>query len=129
MEVVFKIIAIGLITCFAALIIKPARADFAIILTIVGGIIILSLVLNYMGSIFSTVSAIVSKTGLSKSVFSLVMKIVGIGYLTEFAASICHDCGSSGLADKMLFAGKIVLLVMSLPIVTDILKIVSELLP
>lgn len=129
MELILKIIGIGLVTCFAVMIIKPVKTDFAILLGIVGGVIILLLVLNYLTSVFTTLNTIITKTGLNKNIFSLVLKIVGIGYLTEFAASLCYDCGGGGLADKMLFGGKVVLLVMSLPIITDILKIVMELLP
>lgn len=129
MEQILKIIAIGLVTCFAVLLIKPLRADFAIILSIVGGVIILMFVMNYLTSVFSTINSIITKTGLNRNLFTLIIKIVGIGYLTEFAASLCADAGVGGLSDKMLFGGKIILLVMALPVVMDILKIISELLP
>ena len=129
METLIKIVAIGLVTCFAMLLIKPVKADFALMVGIVGGIIILSLIVNFLSSVLSTINSIILKTGLSQNVFSLVLKVVGIGYLTEFAASLCYDCGSGSLADKMLFAGKIVLLVISMPIVMDILNIIMELAP
>ena len=129
MELILKIIGIGLVTCFAVLIIKPLKTDFAILLGIVGGVIIIALVMNYLTSVFNIFGTIISKTGLNKNLFSLILKVVGIGYLTEFAASLCADCGNGGLADKMLFGGKVVLLVMSLPIIMDILEIVTELLP
>ena len=129
MELIFKIIGIGIVTCFASLLIKPVRTDFAVIVGLVGGIIILALVMNYFTSIFSAFSQIIDKTGLNKGIFSIVLKIVAIGYLTEFSASICQDCGNNGLAEKMLLGGKVVLLAMSLPIVMDILDIVTELLP
>ena len=129
MGLILKIIGIGLVTCFAVMLIKPLRSDFAIIISIVGGLIILALVLNYLTSVFTTINMVINKTGLNKGIFSFVMKVVGVGYLTEFAASLCDDCGNGGLADKMLFGGKVVLLVMSLPIIMDILEIVTELLP
>lgn len=129
MEQILKIIAIGLVTCFAVLLIKPLRADFAIIISIVGGVIILMLVMNYLTSVFTAINSIIAKTGLNRNIFTLIIKIVGIGYLTEFSASLCFDAGVGGLSDKMLFGGKIILLVMSLPIVMDILKVITELLP
>ncbi len=129
MEVILKIIGIGLISCFAIMILKPVRNDFAILIGVVGGVIILYFVASYFSTVFSAFSNIIEKTGLSKGIFSLVLKIVGIGYLTEFSASLCSDCGNSGLADKMLLGGKVVLLVMALPIVSDILEILVELLP
>ena len=129
MEIIFKIIAIGLITCFAVLIVKPIKSDFALLISVVGGIVILSMVLNCVTSVFSSFSSIVQKTGLNQDIFSLILKIVGIGYLTEFSANLCSDCGNGGLADKMLLGGKVVLLVLSLPIINNILGIVTELLP
>ena len=129
MEIILKIVAIGLITCFAVLIVKPVKSDFALIIGVVGGIIILSMVLNCFTSIFNSFSSIVQKTGLNQKIFSLIIKVVGIGYLTEFSANLCSDCGNNGLADKMLLGGKVVLLVLSLPIINNILSIVMELLP
>ena len=129
MEAIFKIIAVGLITCFAVLTIKPVKSDFALLVGVVGGIIILTFIINYFSSIFSAFNGIIENTGLSKNLFSLVLKIVAIGYLTEFSAGLCADCGNNGLADKMLLGGKVVLLVISLPIIKDILNVIVEILP
>ena len=129
MEVIFKIIGIGLITCIAALILKPVRSDFAMIITMVGGIIILVMILSSLTGAINMINSIANKTGVNSDLLSIVFKIVGIGYLTEFSASMCADAGSSGLGDKVLLGGKIIILVMSLPIITSILNIVMELLP
>ncbi len=129
MDIIFKIIGIGLITCIAALILKPVRSDFAMIVTMVGGIIIMVMIMSSLSSALNIITTIANKTGVNTSLLSIVFKIVGIGYLTEFAASMCADAGSSGLGDKVLLGGKIVILAMSLPIITNILSIVMELLP
>lgn len=129
LDIIFKIIGIALITVVASLIVKPVRSDFAMIITLVGGIIVLALLLSSISSALSLISGIANKTGVNGTLLSLVFKIIGIGYLTEFSASICADAGSSSLGDKVLLGGKIVILVMSLPIITNILNIVMELLP
>ncbi len=129
MEVIFKIIAVGLITCLATMIIKPIRSDFAVIIAIVGGMIIIFMVINYLSSVFETFREIIGITGLNSSLYTLLLKIIGIGYLVEFTAGICSDTGNSSLGDKVLLGGKIIILVMALPIITDILQIIMELLP
>ncbi len=129
METIFKIIGVALLTCFAVMLIKPVRNDFAILIGVVGGLIILAFVIGYVSTVMDFFKVIIEKTGISQSLLSLVMKVVGIGYLTEFSASLCADCGNSSLGDKLLFAGKIVLLVISMPIVMNILNIVTELMP
>ena len=129
MEILYKIIGIALITCLGTLLIKPTKPDFATIISIVGGIIILLLVLNYLSTIFDTFNSIIEKTGVNKSVFTIILKIVGIGYLTEFTASMCNDTGNGSLGDKVLVGGKLIIMVMALPIVTSILEIIMELIP
>ena len=129
MEQIFKIMGIGLITCVAALIVKPVRSDFAMISSMVGGIVILVMTLSSLSGVLSLISSVANKTGLNGNLIAVVFKIIGVGYLTEFTASLCADAGSGGLGDKILLGGKIIILVMSLPIVTSILNIVMELLP
>lgn len=129
MDAIFKIISIAIITCVACLIVKPVRNDFAIMLSIVGGIIIIFYLLSYLSNVFDMFNNIFTVSGINSSLYAIIFKIIGIGYLTEFTASICNDTGNSSIADKVLLGGKIIILVMALPIVTSILNIVMELLP
>ena len=129
MDTLFKIISVALITCVACMVVKPVRADFAVLLSIVGGIIIILYMVSYFADIFKIFDSIFHFSGVNSSIYSVVLKIIGVGYLTEFASSVCSDTGNSSLADKVLLGGKIVILVMSLPIVTSILDIVMQLLP
>ena len=129
MDTIFKIIGIALITCVTCLIIKPVRPDFAIFISIVGGIIIIFFLLSYLSGIFDIFNNIFEISGVNGSLYGVIFKIIGVGYLTEFTASICSDTGNNSLGDKVLLGGKIIILVMALPIVTSILVIVMELLP
>lgn len=129
MDSLYKILSIALITCIACLVVKPIRSDFAIFISIVGGIIIVFYMLSYLSSIFDVFNNIFHVSGINGSLYSVIFKIIGVAYLTEFTASICSDTGNSSLGDKVLLSGKIIILVMSIPIVTSILDIVMELLP
>ncbi len=129
MDIIFKIIGVGLITCVAVLIVKPVRSDFAMLISMVGGVIILVMILSSLTTAISLIKSIANQTGIDGNLLSLVFKIIGVGYLTEFTASMCADAGSGGLGDKVLLGGKVVILVMALPIITSILTIVMELLP
>lgn len=129
MDTLIKIISMAIITCVACLVVKPVRPDFAVLLSIVGGIIIVFYMLSYLSSIFQVFNSIFTTSGVSSSLYAIVFKIIGIGYLTEFTASICSDTGNTSLGDKVLLGGKIVILAMALPIVTSILDIVMQLLP
>ena len=87
------------------------------------------MIIEYLTEILSSVGGIIKFTGLNSQLYTLLLKIIGIGYLIEFTASICSDTGNSSLGDKVLLGGKIVILVMALPIITNILEIIMGLLP
>lgn len=129
MEVVFKIILIGLITCIATMIVKPIRSDFSIVIAIAGGVIIICLIIDYLTGVFSTLQGILNMSGVNSEIYKFLIKIIAIGYLIDFTAGICSDTGNSGLGDKVLLGGKIIIMVMSLPIITNILEIIMELVP
>lgn len=129
MESLYKILGIALITCVACLVVRPIRSDFAIFISVVGGIIVVFYMLSYLSNVFDVFNNIFNISGVNSSIYGVIFKIIGIAYLTEFTASICSDTGNSSLGDKVLLGGKIIILVMSLPIVTSILDIVMELLP
>ena len=129
MDIILKIVGIGVITSIACIIIKPLRPEFSIALSLAGSLIIVLFIMQYVTGVFSSLDELVVRTGLNSNLINLILKIVGVGYLIEFGANICHDSGNGGLGDKITLAGKIVILVMAMPIVQSILDIIVELLP
>ena len=82
-----------------------------------------------MTGIFAVFKNLIDFTGIDSSLYSMLLKIIGIGYLIEFTAGICADTGNGSLGDKILLGGKIVIMVMALPVVVSILDIIVEILP
>lgn len=126
---IFKILAIAILTCIASLIVKQVKPEFASIVAISGGIVILLFLINYIDGILNVFRGLVEKANLSPTLFSSILKIIGIGYLTEFTANICNDCGLSSLASKVGLAGKIIILFLALPIITNLLDVLMGILP
>ena len=98
---IFKIIGIGIITVFSYIVIKQLKPEFAIIVGLAGSIILLFSISDSIISVINSFASLVEKTGINIELFSLVLKIIGIGYLTEFAANLCMDSGCNSIADKM----------------------------
>ena len=126
---IFKILAIAILTCIASLIVKQVKPDFASLVSLAGGVVILLLLINYIASILDVFRGIIDKANLSPTLFSSILKIIGIGYLTEFTANLCTDTGNSSLASKVGLAGKIIILFLALPIITNLLEVIMGILP
>ena len=95
-------------------------------LTIVSVIIILTLIIDYAKNVFSIFKIISDKTGINSGIIKILIKIVGLGYLTEFGYSICADFGSQSIANKISLAGKLTILYVSLPIIKTLLDLMSS---
>ncbi|MBE7082073.1 MAG: hypothetical protein E7378_00115 [Clostridiales bacterium] len=129
MSEIFKIVGVCLLTLICYLIIKPLKPDIAIFVSLIGAVIMLFMCVDGLMNVISTMTSFAEKTGINTGLFGLILKIVGIGYLTEFSSSICCNAGNSTLSDIIGFAGKITILIVSLPIITSLIDIIVEILP
>lgn len=126
---IFRIIGIGLLTCIAALIIKQIRPEFYIVVVIAGSIVILFMIIDELKTVFDYFLTIFNKTNLNYELWSNILKIVGVGFLTEFASGICVDTGNASIGEKIVIAGKILILCLALPIISNLLNVIIEILP
>lgn len=126
---IFVCVAIAMTAAVTAVFLKESRLPVLSLLTMVAaGIIILLRLLPSIGDLLSGYEALSEMGGVSKYYFSLLMKIIGVAYICEFAAQICRDASQGAAALKMELAGKIAILLLSLPVLTSILQTVWRLL-
>ena len=125
---IFQIAAIAIVTALGVVILKNAKSDTAYLVGLAGGLVILLSILDLALGIFEAIGQLITRTGLDGGVVRAIVQIVGIGYITEFSAGICEDCGSKGLADKLVLGGKIIIMVVSMPIILTLFDTIASLL-
>lgn len=125
---IFRIAAIGLVTAFCVLLLRDVKSELALIVAFAGGIIVILSVIGYFSNIFSVIASIAKRAGLAVSVITLLFKVIAVGYLTEFSASLIEDAGLSSLADKVTLAGKLIIVAASLPVVVELFEFIAGLL-
>ena len=122
-----KFIGVAILICIIVVVLKQVKPELSVCVMILGGAILLLYVLNSFTSVITTFNEIITKTGVSQNLFSIVLKIVGIGYLIEFTADICKDSGNSSIADKVILGGKILILTLAIPIINSLFNVILEL--
>ena len=125
---IFRIAAIGVLCALLAVVVKEQRPDIAMLISVIGGVIILFYAVNYVSEAVSVFKLLMDKSNIDSDLLSVVLKIIGIGYITEFSASVCEDSGNKSLGDKIQFGGKILILVISLPLLGAVIDIILSLL-
>ena len=121
MTELFKIIGVAFITAIASILLKSTKPELSFAVTVTGIIIILMLLLDSMKSTLSVFQNIARLTGIENGLIKTLLKIVGVGYLTEFAAGILTDFGSNSVADKVSLGGKLIIVALSFPILERLL--------
>lgn len=124
-----KIIGIGLIALIIVVILKQYRPEYAIYVSIAAGVLIFILAFEKLTGIINLLQSIADKTYINKNFLSILLKITGISFLTEFAVSICSDAGEKAIASKIEIGSKVIIITMSIPIITSLLELVIEILP
>ena len=125
---IFKLIGVGILAAAAILTVRETRPDIALMLTIASGIVILLMIFDGLTEVITTFNGIANRTGIDDGLFGGMLKIIGVGYITEFAADICSDSGLKSLSDKIVFGGKVIIMLLAMPIVTSIIDLIAELL-
>ena len=121
---IFKIIGVAFITSIAAILLKSTKPELSFAVTVTGVIVILLFIINSLQNTFGALTQLARLTGMENGIIKLLIKIVGVGYLTEFAAGILNDFGSGAVADKVVLGGKIAILLLSLPVVEGLLQMI-----
>lgn len=129
MEEIIKIIGIGLIALVIIIILKQYRPEYAIYVSIIAGILILFLAIEKITGIINLLQSISEKTYINKTFLTILLKITGIAFITEFAASVCSDAGEKAIASKIEIGSKVIIITMSIPIITSLLELIIEILP
>ena len=128
MEVI-KIIGIALIALIIIILLKQYKTEFAIYISLLTGVLILVLVMDELTGIIRLIQTIANKASMNQQFLTILIKITGIAFLSEFAVSICKDSGEAAIASKIELGSKIVIISMSIPILSSLLEIILKVLP
>ncbi len=126
---IIKIIGIGLIALIIIIIVRQYKPEFTLYVSLLAGAIILLFLMDKIGGIVDLLTTLSNKTAINNEFLTLLIKITGIAFLTEFAVSICKDTGESAIASKIDMGGKVIIVSMSIPIISSLLETVIEILP
>ncbi|MBD7964558.1 stage III sporulation protein AD [Fictibacillus sp. Sa2CUA10] len=124
-----QIVGFGLVAAFLALVLKEQKANFAFLVTLMVGAGIFLFLIDKIGQILTMLQRLAINANVNMIYVETLLKIIGIAYIAEFGAQITRDAGQGAIASKIELGGKILILVMAIPILTVIIETVLTLIP
>ena len=124
-----QVVGIGMTAVLLILVVRRSHPELAVQITIVVAGIVFFLVLDKLRMIIELFTEMAKRAGIGEMYLIILLKIIGISYLVEFGAQVCRDAGESAIASKVELAGKVMILVMAVPIIAFALDTILRLMP
>lgn len=121
-----KVAMIGIVAVVLAIQFKSLRAEYGTYITLSACILILFLGLNKLETIIDGINKIQSYISINRVYLVILLKIVGITYIAEFASSLCKDAGHASISNQIELVGKLTILSVSMPILLALLDTIND---
>lgn len=123
---IIQVVSISLVATILVIVLKQNKPEFAIMISILASIFVVLFALEKIQTIIDLLEELISNAGINEMFFEILIKITGIAYLVEFASNLCVDAGEKAIASKVEFAGKALIITMSIPIIATLLETITE---
>lgn len=100
-----KVLGIALGTLLITQMVQVVSPTYKTALVVTGSLIILTCITPALLATLDTVFKLADLATMGSVEIQIVMKVLGIAYLTEFSSSLCKDAGESALARVVEYAG------------------------
>ena len=124
-----QLIGVCIVSTSVCLVIKKERPEIAMFIGILTGALILFSVVSKLNFILESIQDLSKKANIPTIYITLIIKLIGIAYLMEFAIRLCNDCGETNISSKLEFGGKIMVMTMSFPILLSIMEMILDIIP
>lgn len=128
MEII-KVIVIGFVSVIIINLIKNQRPDIGVQISIAAGVIIFMMMMPKLTLVIDAFKSISEKVNIDTVYLNTILKIIGISYLTTFGVEICKDAGQTSIAGKIEFAGKILIVILAMPILMAVMDMIIKIIP
>lgn len=121
-----RIAVVGLATVMLAILLKKTKEEYSLYLSIAACFFILIWGIGKLEVILDTINRLQSYIKLNKAYVGILIKIIGITYVTEITSSLCKDSGYHAIGDQIELVGKLSILAISMPILLAILDTINS---
>ncbi|MCY0880655.1 MAG: stage III sporulation protein AD [Firmicutes bacterium] len=129
MNTVLHAVAIGMIVLVMISVLQVHRPEWTTLLRLAGGVALFLLILTPLGRILAEMMQIAKGAHVKSLYVALLIKVLGIAYLTTFAAHIAYDANETALGWRIELVGKIAIIAMALPVIVAVIQTVLTLIP
>ncbi|MCL1935556.1 MAG: stage III sporulation protein AD [Defluviitaleaceae bacterium] len=126
---IIQIVGAALVVTILSILVKRMGSDIGLMVSILGGILIFFMVLPQLIEVISVLGNLAQNIDTNLNHITIILRVIGVAYIAEFGAQICKDAGEGAIASKIELSGKVIIMVMSAPVIVSFLNVIITMLP
>ncbi len=121
----FKICAVGIVFAIICVLIKNYRGEFLIPVRLASTVVIFGVAVILISPVIKFLNSIMGQT-LPLEYMEIILKTLAIAYMTQISGELCRECGENSIAFGIETVGKIEIVVLSLPLISNVIIMSKE---
>lgn len=122
------LVGFGLIAAVLCVLLRKTNPEYAMVVALAAGVLLTIPAIGQVQEILSTVFALTAVYAPMQQAITVLLRAAGICLLVQFSADTCRDAGETALAGRIEFAGRICVLYLAVPLITEVLQMILALL-
>ena len=122
-----KVAIIGLAGGLLAVFLKNNKSEYSVYVILGVAILIFTYICTQIKNIITAIDTFSSYINMDSTYITILIKMTGISYLAEFAASICKDLGYQSISSQIEVFARLTLFVISIPVVSALIETIGSL--
>lgn len=120
-----KVAVIGIAAVLLALPFKNGKSEYSTMITLAACLLIFVIALAKISDMVEVIRRLETYMQGGNAYVTILMKMLGITFVSEFASGMCQDAGYGAIAGQVELMGKLVVLVVSLPVLLSLLDTIN----
>lgn len=128
MELFFQSIAVVFLAVILFLVLSGHNKELAVLLSLAVCCLIIAAAGQFVRPVVGFLEGLQNIGHLENDYLAVLLKVVGIAFLTEVASLVCTDAGNATLGKTLQMLGSCVILWLSIPLLTGLLDMIQNIL-
>ena len=117
---------LGVVGTLLALQFKSGKSEYGIYLSIAVSLFLFVCMLSRLEIFVQTVKKVTNYVKLDSEQMGILLKMIGVTYVAEFASGICKDAGYQNIAVQIEIFTKLTILAMGMPVLLALLELIGD---
>lgn len=126
MELFWKSIILALVATVLCVQLSHQEKDFSILLSLAASVALLTAAASFLKPVMTLLQTLSDAGNLQGDMLTVLLKVLGIGFVGEIASLVCTDAGNASIAKALQILVCASVLYLSVPMFTALLELMQQ---